>query len=597
LLEIIKASDRQYNSHYPRGPEFYEFADEYGIYVCDEVNAETHQNTSLVNDYPAFHDSFLERFHRMLQQWKNHSSIFMWSTGNEAGLGPAHFDMAEYARQVDGTRFLYHQSNSPPGTAPYVDVIGPRYPSPSDIESVGKSDDGYFYGEEHPALMGEYSHAMGNSLGLMKQFWEIISQYDQLQGGFVWDWVNQRLNRDLVVTPDATKHNNDGALHGNPILVTEEGEIRKEQLSDGEAVTGTGLALSGLDDWVELYRHPNLDITDPPLTLEATVKPQEPWTGSDPYLTKGDKQYALKMKDEETLEFFVYDPEKEWVSVSAEVPDNWIGNWHQVAGVHTGSELQLYIDGKLVGTTAHSGSINHIHYPVNIGRNSQKHNEGWNAWLSNAVFKSAHIYNRALSQTELRSKRSNSDGAVLWLDFEEFEHQGQFRSYGVDPFCCNGVVSADREPQPEIWQMKRAHQPVEMSPVDLVEGVVSVTNRYDFTNLDTFDVSWTLSKNGEVLQQGSLPLALAPGEERKTTVPFEKPSLEPGAEYWLTIHVSLSEDTKWADAGHEIAFAQFEVPFNVPTPPLASLEAMPSLSEDGEEEDGEENEEKENGGD
>lgn len=63
------------NSHYPRDPEFYEFADEYGIYVCDEVNAETHQNTTLVNNYPAFNDSFLDRFKRMLQQWKNHASV------------------------------------------------------------------------------------------------------------------------------------------------------------------------------------------------------------------------------------------------------------------------------------------------------------------------------------------------------------------------------------------------------------------------------------------------------------------------------------------------------------------------------------------
>jgi beta-galactosidase len=561
------------NSHYPRGPEFYEFADEYGIYVCDEVNAETHQNTNLVNEYPAFHDSFLDRFKRMLQQWKNHASVFMWSTGNEAGLGPAHFDMAEYATEVDGTRFLYHQANNG-GVAPYAPVIGPRYPSPSELVSIATSES-----EQRPAVMGEYNHAMGNSLGLITRFWEEIAEYSQLQGGFVWDWVNQELDRALVVTPDATEHDNDGSLHGNPTIVTDTGNMKKEEVSEKESIDGTGLSLTGLDDWVELYRDPSLDITEPGLTLEVRVKPREPWTGSDPYITKGDEQYALKMKDEETLEFFVYDPEEEWVSVDTTVSDDWTGNWHHVAGVHTGSELRLYIDGELKGTEQHSGSINHIHYPVNVGRNSQKHNENWNAWLSNATFKHACIYNRALSREELRSDRSKpGEGCVLWLDFEEFVHEGRFRSYGIDPFCCNGVVYADREPQPSLWQMKKAHQPVEVAAVDLVEGELSITNEYDFTNLNSLNTSWTLAKDDEVLQTGSLSIGHSPEQEREVTVPFEKPTLEAGSEYWLTVRFSMTEDTRWADAGHEVAFEQFEVPFDVPTAPLASVEEMPSLS-------------------
>jgi beta-galactosidase len=564
------------NSHYPRGPEFYEFADEYGIYVCDEVNAETHQNTTLVNNYPAFHDSFLDRFKRMLQQWKNHASVFMWSTGNEAGLGPAHFDMAEYATETDGTRFLYHQANNG-GVAPYAPVIGPRYVSPEELVSIATSES-----EQRPAVMGEYNHAMGNSLGLITRFWEVIAEYSQLQGGFVWDWVNQELDRALVVSPDATEYNNDGALHGNPTIVTEEGDMKKEEMAEGKTINGTGLSCTGLDDWVELYRDPSLDITEPGLTLEVEVKPREPWTGADPYITKGDQQYALKMKDKETLEFFVYDPEEEWVSVETTVPDDWTGNWHHVAGVHTGSELRLYIDGTLMGTEQHTGEINHIHYPVNVGRNAQKHTDSWNAWLSNATFKHARIYNRALSRSELRSTRSKpGDECVLWLDFETFAHDGQFRSYGVDPFCCNGVVYANRDPQPSLWQMKKAHQPVEITAVDLVDGTVSITNAHNFTNLASLDTSWTLAKDDEVIQEGSLSVDLPPNEEREVTLPFEKPDLEAGSEYWLTVIFTMTEGTQWADSGHEVAFEQFEVPFDVPTAPLAAVEEMPDLSVKG----------------
>ncbi len=560
------------NSHYPRGPEFYEFADEFGFYVCDEINAETHQNPELVDEYPAFHAQFMDRFTRMVQQWKNQASIFMWSTGNEAGLGPAHFDMAEYVKGsdldgdgdvgagVDPTRFLYHQANNG-GVAHYADVIGPRYVSPSDLVAIAEDED-----EQRPAVMGEYNHAMGNSLGLVERFWEVIEENDQLQGGFIWDWVNQRLDEDYTVTPDATKYGNDGVFHGEPTIV------------DTDA-GGPAVELSGLDDWIELYRDSSLDITDPGLTLEVEVQPRQPWTGSEAFLTKGDNQYALKMSNEPTLQFFVYDPEEEWVSVESTVPDDWYGNWHHVAGVHTGSELRLYVDGKQLASTPHDGRINHNPQPVNVGRNADKHRANWDGWLSNARYRRAAIHDRGLSAGELRSNRSEpGDGTVLWLDFETFETDGTFLSYGVDPFCCNGLVDADRVPQPELWQLKKAHQPVRLRGGDLTAGLVEVTNRYNFTNLSELDAHWKLREGGDVLQQGSLDITLEPNDTTTVEIPFDRPEFEPGADYWLVVSFHLAEDTWYADAGHEVAFEQFEVPFDVPAPPLERVSEMPNVS-------------------
>ncbi|WP_247004363.1 glycoside hydrolase family 2 TIM barrel-domain containing protein [Halosolutus gelatinilyticus] len=545
-------------SHYPNDPRFAALADEYGFYVQDEVNAETHQNEELVNEHPEFDPSFMDRFRRMVQRDKNHPSIFTWSTGNEAGLGPAHFEMAEYATDVDDTRFLYHQANNG-GVAPFAPIIGPRYVSPDELEGFAHDED-----EERPVIMGEYSHAMGNSLGLVEPFWEAINEYDQLQGGFVWDWVDQTLYEDLTITPDESGNGNDGALHGNPSVV--------------DTDRGSALALSGLDDWVELYRDPSLDVTEPGLTVEAVVKPREPWTGADPYVTKGDTQYALQMADEETIEWFVYDPDEEWVAVSASVPDDWTGSWHHVAGVHTGSELQLYVDGNLLGTTEHDGTIGHARQPVNIGRNAELHTDGHEGWLSNAVFDSVRIYDRALSTDELEADRGAADDAILRLAFEEFRDEGTFRSYGVSPFCINGTIFADRTPQPEIWELKKAHQPVGIDPVDAVAGDVEVHNRFHFTDLDEFETTWRLTDGETVLQDGTLALEAGPGETREATVPFDEPDLEPGAEYWLTIGVALAEDAWWADAGHEVAFEQFEVPFDVPRAPLESIDSMPDTS-------------------
>ncbi|WP_394295595.1 glycoside hydrolase family 2 TIM barrel-domain containing protein [Natrialba asiatica] len=523
-------------SHYPNDPQFAALADEYGLYVQDEVNAETHQNVELVNEYPEFDPSFMDRFRRMIQRDKNHPSIFTWSTGNEAGLGPVHYQMADYATEVDGTRFLYHQANNG-GVAPFAPIIGPRYVSPDELVDI--VDDG---DEQRPVIMGEYSHAMGNSLGLMKPFWETIREHDQLQGGFVWDWVDQTLFEELRITPDETGHDNDGALHGNPSVVETETET-----DDGSA-----LALSGLDDWVELYRDPSLDIGEPGLTVEAVIKPREPWTGADPYVTKGNTQYALQMADAETLEWFVYDPDEEWVTVSAPVPDDWTDTWHHVAGVHTGSELQLYVDGELLGTTAHSGRINRARQPVNVGRNAGLHGDGYEGWLSNAVFDSVRIYDRALSPAEFESDRT--DDAVVHLTFEEFRDEGTFRSYGSSPFCINGTVFADRTPQPELWELKKAHQPVEIDPVDAVSGEVAIANRFHFTPLDELETTWELTDGETVVQEGTLSLETEPGETQTVSVPFEEPELEPGAEYWLTVRVALAADTEWADAGHEVAF-------------------------------------------
>ncbi|WP_264556066.1 glycoside hydrolase family 2 TIM barrel-domain containing protein [Halocatena marina] len=557
------------NSHYPRGPEFYEFADELGFYVCDEVNVETHQNPELVNDYPAFHAQFMDRFARMVQQWKNQASIFMWSTGNEAGLGPAHFDMAEYVegtdldsdgdagKGVDPTRFLYHQANNG-GVAPYADVIGPRYISPSDLVDIADDED-----EQRPAVMGEYNHAMGNSLGLVERFWEEIEEHDQLQGGFIWDWVNQRLDEKHTTTPDATEYGNDGVFHGKPTVIDARG--------------GSAVELSGLDDWVELYRDPSLDVTESGLTLEIEVQPRQPWTGSDAFLTKGDTQYGLKMSDESTLQFFVYDPDEEWITAESTVPDGWYGNWHHVAGVHTGSELRLYVDGTQLASTPHDGSINHNPRPVNIGRNADKHRANWEGWLSNARYRRAAIHDRGLSANELGSSDPGSS-AVLWLDFETFETDGTFRSYGVDPFCCNGLVDADRVPRPELWQLKKAHQPVRLRGADLAAGLVEVTNRYNFTNLSALETQWQLRAGGDTLQQGSLDIELEPNDTTTVEIPFDQPELEPGADYWLVVSFHLAENTWYADAGHEIAFEQFELPFDVPTPALEQISEMPDIS-------------------
>ena len=142
----------------------------------------------------------LERYQGMVERDKNHPSVIIWDTGNEAGLGRAHDDMAAWSREHEPTRPLMHQSNVPNGDAPYADIAAPRYLSPAGFEPAAQTT-------RKPIVMGEYAHAQGNGLGNFGEFWDVVRRHPSVQGGFVWDWAEQDLRRPLVTTPDSSGRN------------------------------------------------------------------------------------------------------------------------------------------------------------------------------------------------------------------------------------------------------------------------------------------------------------------------------------------------------------------------------------------------------
>ena len=111
---------------------------------------------------------------------------------------------------------------------------------------------------QKPVVMGEYSHAMGNSLGQFDELWDLIYSHEKLQGGFIWDWVDQGLNRKLILTPDESKYKINSSIMGNPSFV------------DGKR--GKAIKLSGLDDWIEIYNHPVFDELTDNVTIEFWIK-------------------------------------------------------------------------------------------------------------------------------------------------------------------------------------------------------------------------------------------------------------------------------------------------------------------------------------
>jgi beta-galactosidase len=178
------------NSHYPADPYFYELCDEYGLYVCDEANIESHGmgyglDRTPGNDY-RWLNAHLDRVMRMYERDKNRPCVIFWSLGNEAGNGYVFYNAYMKLKAADPTRPVQYERAVFEWN---TDIYVPQYPSPDDFRSYA------LHRSDRPMISSEYAHAMGNSLGNFKEYWDVIEnpEYRTLQGGFIWDWVDQGL--------------------------------------------------------------------------------------------------------------------------------------------------------------------------------------------------------------------------------------------------------------------------------------------------------------------------------------------------------------------------------------------------------------------
>ncbi|OMQ21868.1 beta-galactosidase [Serratia oryzae] len=188
-------------SHYPNHPLWYKLCDRYGLYVVDEANIETHgmQPMNRLVDDPAWLPAMSERVTRMVQRDRNHACIIIWSLGNESGHGCNHDALYRWVKSQDPTRPVQYEGGGANTAA--TDIICPMYarvdqdqpfpavPKWSIKKWIGLPD------EHRPLILCEYAHAMGNSFGGFDRYWQAFRKHPRLQGGFVWDWVDQGLTR------------------------------------------------------------------------------------------------------------------------------------------------------------------------------------------------------------------------------------------------------------------------------------------------------------------------------------------------------------------------------------------------------------------
>ncbi|MBJ7881051.1 glycoside hydrolase family 2 TIM barrel-domain containing protein [Gelidibacter salicanalis] len=176
------------SSHYPNDPYWLELCDTYGLYVVDEANIESHplaidKKTQIGNEM-SWLPAHEMRTQRMYYRDRNHASIYSWSLGNEAGKGEIFRTTYQWLKAQDDNRIVQYE---PAGKEDYTDLYCPMYPKPEYLINHGQSD------SDKPSIMIEYAHAMGNSVGNLQDYWDIIETYPNLQGGYIWDWVDQAL--------------------------------------------------------------------------------------------------------------------------------------------------------------------------------------------------------------------------------------------------------------------------------------------------------------------------------------------------------------------------------------------------------------------
>lgn len=346
-------------SHYPNSPYWYDLCDKYGLYVIDEANIESHgmgYNEKSLAKLPEWRDAHLDRTMRMVERDKNHSSIITWSLGNEAGDGINFTATAAWLRQRDPSRPVQYERAL---QGPNTDIYCPMYPSIQDLENYASEI------RPHPLVMSQYAHSMGNSTGNLQDYWNTIEKYPQLQGGFIYAWVDQGL----------VKYNN-----------------------------------------------------------------------------KGEKYWAF------------------------------------------------------------GGDFGPPHVP---------------------------------------SDRN---------------------------FCCHGLVLPDRTPHPALPEVKKVYQPIDFKPVNLLNGTIEISNKYDFLSLAHADIYWRLREETQTLATGTLKdLKLSAGEKQTITLPLPIITPRPHTGYFLEFCARARETSGLIAKGHVLAVEQLEIPFKM-APVYLPLESLPVLT-------------------
>lgn len=568
LLDIRLMKQNNFNAvrtaHYPNHPVWYQLCDQYGLYVVNEANIESHgigyEPDKTLANLPEWTEAHLDRFQRMVIRDRNQPSIIAWSLGNEMGDGVATSAQYLWGKMFDPTRPI--QSERADWSFGNTDMVVPMYATPERIRRYAETNE-----NDKPLILCEYSHAMGNSNGNFDWYWDLFRKHDRLGGGFIWDWADQGLYRD---TPGITEVRVDTPARAARYngVIGEAGGRGRLTIGNDDAFTPAGA-----------------------VTVEAWVKTERVEGGGagrsdhQQIVGKGDQEYALKINPDNNIEFFVH-AQNQWRSVSTPTPADFPDRERHLAGVYDGATLRLYIDGREAASSAVGAvRVAPTAYPLSVGSNSQIPGRDFDG-----LIREARVYTRALSQAEIADTGAEREGLVARVRLSpataitrppttagrHLAYGGAFEpagTYNDDNFCMNGIVNADRRPKPAMVAIKYAQRPVVCEAQDESLSAIRITNWFDHLDLaEVVDASWSISADGVELETGTFALPpLAPRESTLWTPELPGSIDAPaGTELILTLRFTTRHDAPMVPAGHEVAWAQFKLPQQPPVQALAT---------------------------
>jgi len=562
-------------SHYPHHPRFYALADEIGLYIMDEANIESHgmglNENPLATD-PTWFKAHLDRIQNMVIRDKNHPSIIFWSMGNESGSGLNFERSSAWIKQYDPSRLIHYDRAS---DFDYTDLFSKMYTSVSNLEIFGQQQNELPPDERRSAILCEYSHAMGNSSGNLAEYWDLFRKYPNLQGGFIWDWVDQGLQQAIPQYPTVQnlKHPEESLpLHGtlsstNGLTQGKFGYYPTESLQPAKE-----------------------------FSLIATIRPSENKAIS-PIVNQGDLAYGLQLvEDSRFLEFTVFDRETQRLQI--ELPGDWIGHWHTVVGTYDGTQLALYLDGQQVASQLWSGSISKTDIAFSVACNPHviPYRPNSENGTFNGDIRNVALLNRAISVQESAQIQTlfNDPSALIAFDFTRFQSSPKTQdiwAYGGDfgdtpndgSFCLNGLVMPDRKPSPQIHEASFLMQNIwtHLLSQSAENLSIEIHNEFFFRNLSSIAMKWEVTDaDGIVIQNGIVPdLRLNPQSSEQVNLPIPENTYSALGEAHLRVSFLQKTDTEWADKGHEIAWNQFTLKARSSTQVKLAHSAPPSIEE------------------
>lgn len=518
-------------SHYPNDPRFYELCNELGLYVVDEANLEAHgtgwghwAKESLAK-VPSWKEAHLDRMKNMLERDKNHPSIVMWSIGNESGDGVNTIACAEYFRERDPSRPVHYEQAA---EFDHVDLITPMYKPVPGLEAWCRKEEQKPLDQQRPMVQCEYSHAMGNSSGNLADYWDLWRKERLLQGGFIWDFIDQGLT--------VYKHAADVCGPGTHLMGV---------LTESQGLPAGGVLIANKPEQTPKAK----------LQVAATARGNKaPQVGTEnnnrnesdgyPIITKGDTCYGLKVDaSNKNIEFFLYTDT--WQTLLTPLPDKWQSDFHLLVGEYDGQTMTLSINGKKMASREVKGKINTNSYDLAIGLNAEKPSRRFDGSIQRA--------------------RVAVDGKVVArFDFTELatkERTREFQAYGGDhgdqpndrSFCLNGILRPDRSWSPQAYEVHKVHEPVH---VFAKEGpgqwAFELYNEYDFIDLSHLTAKYEIREDGHLVLEADLDL---PECQAGATVPLALPEsdlqMQDGKEYHLKF--------LFHEGDREVAFSEFEL--------------------------------------